>query len=117
VGNLRFSAKNRTDLPAVGDWVAISKYDNSKVLIHNVFPRKTIIERQAVGKFGEKQIIATNIDYIFIVQAVDGDFNINRLERYLTVCNTSKVKPIIIFSKIDLINEDHLKNILDKISE
>ncbi len=50
IGNLRFSANNRTDFPAVGDWVAISEYDDNKVLIHSVFPRKTIIERQAVGK-------------------------------------------------------------------
>ena len=117
VGNLRFSAKSRSDFPAVGDWVAISKYDDSKVLIHNIFPRKTIIERQTVGRFGEKQIIATNIDYIFIVQAVDRDFNINRLERYITVCNTSKVKPIIILNKIDLIHKEALENILDKVAE
>ncbi len=84
IGNLRFSANNRSDFPAVGDWVAISEYDEKKALIHSIFPRRTIIERQAVGKQGEKQIIATNIDYAFIVQAVDRDFNINRIERYLT---------------------------------
>ena len=67
IGNLRFSAKRRSDFPAVGDWVAISEYDEKKVLIHAVFPRKTVIERQAVGKFGQKQIIAANIDYAFIV--------------------------------------------------
>ncbi|RXQ95852.1 ribosome small subunit-dependent GTPase A [Ancylomarina salipaludis] len=117
VGNLRFTAQNRSDFPAVGDWVAISEYDNNKVLIHSVFPRKTIIERQAVGKQGEKQIIATNIDYAFIVQAVDRDFNINRIERYLTLCNTSKVKPIIILNKIDLINDSKLSELVSKIQE
>ena len=117
IGNLRFDAKSRSDFPAVGDWVAISEYDEDKALIHSIYPRNSIIERQAVGKFGEKQIIATNIDYGLIVQAVDRDFNINRLERYLTICNASKVKPIIILSKIDLINESKLKTILDKISE
>ena len=115
VGSLRFSAKNRSDLPAVGDWVAISEYGENKALIHNIFPRKTILERKAVGRVGEKQIIATNIDYVFIVQAVDRDFNINRLERYLTVCNTSRAKPIIILNKIDLVNELVLKNILDTV--
>ncbi len=108
IGNLRFSATNRSDFPAVGDWVAISEYDDDKALIHSVFPRKTIIERQAVGKQGEKQIIATNVDYAFIVQAVDRDFNINRIERYLTICYTSKVIPIIILNKIDLINDAEL---------
>jgi len=117
IGNLRFSALKRSDFPAVGDWVAFSEYDENKVLIHSVFPRKTIIERQAVGKQGEKQIIATNIDYTFIVQAVDRDFNINRIERYLTICNTSNVRPIIILNKIDLINDLELKKLISEVQE
>jgi len=117
VGNLRFSAHNRSDFPAVGDWVAISEYDNNKVLIHSVFPRKTILERQAVGKQSEKQIIATNIDYAFIVQSVERDFNINRIERYLTICNTSKVNPIIILNKIDLINDTELTKLIIAVQE
>lgn len=117
IGNLRFTAHHRSDFPAVGDWVAISEYDNDKVLIHSVFPRKTIIERQAVGKQGEKQIIATNIDYAFIVQAVDRDFNINRIERYLTICHTSKVSPIIVLNKIDLITDNELSILVKKVQE
>ena len=117
IGNLRFSANNRSDFPAVGDWVAISEYDENKALIHSVFPRKTIIERQAVGKQGEKQIIATNIDFAFIVQAVDMDFNINRIERYLTICNTSKVRPFIILNKIDLINDIVLTKMISEVQE
>ncbi len=117
IGNLRFTAHHRADFPAVGDWVAISEYDNDKVLIHAVFPRKTIMERQAVGKQGEKQIIATNIDYAFIVQAADRDFNINRIERYLTICNTSKVSPIIILNKIDLISDNELSELIDKVQQ
>ena len=115
VGNLRYSANDRSDFPAVGDWVAISEYDDDKVIIHSVFPRKTILERQAVGKQGEKQIIATNIDFAFIVQAVDRDFNINRIERYLTICNTSNVKPIIILNKIDLVDEIELKKLVSNV--
>ena len=117
IGNLRFSANNRSDFPAVGDWVSISEYDENKVLIHSVFPRKTIIERQVVGKQGEKQIIATNIDYAFIVQAVDRDFNINRIERYLTISYTSNVVPIIILNKIDLIDDTELTELILKIQE
>ncbi|MBN2519602.1 MAG: ribosome small subunit-dependent GTPase A [Bacteroidales bacterium] len=117
IGNLRFSAKNRSDFPAVGDWVSISEYDKNKALIYNIFPRKTIIERQTAGKIGEKQIIATNVDYAFIVQSTDRDFNINRLERYLTICYTSNIKPIILLSKIDLINKSQLKNIHDTINK
>jgi len=117
IGNLRFSAHNRTDFPAVGDWVAISEYDENKAIIHSVFPRKTTIERQAVGKQGEKQIIVTNIDFAFIVQAVDRDFNINRIERYLTICYTSNVVPIIVLNKIDLIDDTELKKLTSKVQE
>ena len=117
VGNLRFTATGRSDFPAVGDWVAISEYDENKVLIHSIFPRKTIIKRQAVGKFGEIQIIASNIDFALIIQAVDRDFNINRIERYLTICNAAKVKPIIILSKIDLINDLQLRDIQENIRD
>lgn len=117
IGNLRFSAHNRSDFPAVGDWVAISEYDEKKVLIYAVFPRNTIVERQAVGKQGEKQIIATNIDFAFIVQAADRDFNINRIERYLTICNTSGIKPIVILNKIDLIEDTELPELISRVQE
>ncbi len=115
IGNIRFTANSRTDFPAVGDWVAVSEYDKDKLLIHAILPRKTTVERNAIGKYGETQIIATNIDYAFIVQAVDRDFNINRIERYLTICNTSKVNPIIILTKVDLIDSTTLDEITEKI--
>lgn len=114
-GNLRFTAKNREDFPAVGDWVALTTYDSDFAIIHKILPRLSIIKRQAVGQFGEIQIIATNIDFAFIVQTVDRDFNINRLERYLTICNASRVSPIIVLSKIDLISGDRVIEILESI--
>lgn len=114
-GNMRYSAQSREDFPAVGDWVALTTYDSDFAIIHKIFPRYSIIKRQAVGQFGEIQIIATNIDYALIVQAVDRDFNINRLERYLTICNSSKISPIIILSKIDLVDEHHTLEILDNL--
>lgn len=115
IGNLRFTAESRYDFPAVGDWVAFSEYDDGKALIHAIYPRKSIIERQAVGKSGRIQIIATNVDYGLIVQAVDRDFNLNRLERYLTICNASNVEPIIVINKIDLISNDELEAIKNSI--
>ncbi len=114
-GNMRFAAKNREDFPAVGDWVALSTYDADFAIIHQILPRFSTIKRQAVGQFGEIQIIATNIDYAFLVQAVDRDFNVNRLERYLTICNSSNVSPIIILSKTDLVNQHQLSEILESI--
>jgi len=110
-GNLRFTAKNREDFPAVGDWVALITYNEDITIIHKILPRFSIIKRQAVGQFGEIQVIATNIDYAFIAQAVDRDFNINRLERYLTVCNSSKISPIIVLSKTDLVSKERISEI------
>ena len=114
-GNLRFSAKGREDFPAVGDWVALTIYDSGFSVIHGILPRFSIISRQSVSQFGEVQIIATNIDYAFLIQAVDRDFNINRLERYLTICYSSDVSPIIVLSKTDLIDEQRINGILNDI--
>lgn len=116
-GNLRFTAKNREDFPAVGDWVALMIYDSDFSIIHKIFNRFSIISRQAVGQFGEIQIIATNIDYAFLIQAVDRDFNINRLERYLTVCYSSKVKPICVLTKTDLISKQKITEIIECITK
>jgi len=115
LGSMRFTAKSREDFPAVGDWVALTVYDHDFAIIHKILPRFSIIKRQAVGQFGEVQIIATNIDYALLVQAVDRDFNINRLERYLTICNSSGVNPIIVLSKTDLIDEHRLTEIVESI--
>lgn len=114
-GNLRFSSNSREDFPAVGDWVALTKYDSGLSIIHKILPRFSIISRQDVGQAGEKQIIATNIDYALLVQAVDRDFNINRLERYLTLCYSSKVSPIIVLTKSDLISEHRLSELLENL--
>lgn len=115
-GNLRFSAKSREDFPAVGDWVALTIYDEDFSIIHYILPRFSIISRQAVGQYGEIQIIATNIDYGLLVQAADRDFNMNRLERYLTICYSSKVKPIIVLTKTDLIIEEVKSEIINSIN-
>jgi len=101
-GNMRFTATTREDFPAVGDWVKIIIYDNDFAIIHKILPRSSILKRQAAGMPGEVQVIATNIDAALLVQSADRDFNINRLERYLTICHSSKIKPVIVLSKTDL---------------
>jgi ribosome biogenesis GTPase len=116
VGHLRFSASDRSGFPAVGDWVALSVHNEYEAIIHTIYPRQNILERQAVGKFGEKQIIATNIDFALLIQAVDRDFNLNRMERYLALSYASHIEPIIILSKIDLIHQDELAIMVDKIA-
>jgi ribosome biogenesis GTPase len=114
-GNLRFSANSKADFPSVGDWVTMAIFDSGHAIIHNILPRKTVLERQAVGKFGEKQIISANIDVAFIVQAIDNNFNINRLERYLTICYSADIEPILVISKIDLSTEDDIQNAIKKL--
>jgi ribosome biogenesis GTPase / thiamine phosphate phosphatase len=114
-GNMRFTANSPEDFPVVGDWVSMMVYDSDSAIIHQILPRTTVIRRQAVGHTGKIQIIAANVDYAFIVQAVDRDFNINRLERYLIICNSAKVSSLIILTKTDLINEPQVQEILDNI--
>lgn len=104
-GNLRYTAQGRDDFPAVGDWVSVSLYDNNFALIQSILPRYSILKRSAIAKFGESQIIATNIDYSLIMLAAGEDFNVNRVERYLTICNEAGIKSIILLTKIDLLDE------------
>ena len=78
-------------------------------------PRKSILKRKDPGKAVEFQLIAANIDYAFIMQAVDSNFNLNRLERYFVMTNESKIQPIVILSKTDLLSEEELAEISDKI--
>lgn len=114
-GNMRFSAGSREDFPAVGDWVALINYDPDLAIIHKILPRLSLISRKAVGKAGDKQVIASNIDYAFLVQATDRDFNINRLERYLAICYSSKVDPVIVLTKTDLVEKERLEEIIESV--
>lgn len=117
IGNLRFTIEDKSDLPAVGDWVAIAEYDVNKALIHAVLPRTSKLERKAVGKKGHSQIIATNIDMGLIIQSINRDFSINRLERYMTICNNSAIEPIVVLTKIDLLEKQELVELLNQVKE
>ncbi len=101
-GNLRFTARSREDFPAAGDWVGLVACDDRFALIHKILPRRSVITRQAVGCPGEVQVIAANVDVAFLMQAIDRDFSLNRLERYLTLCHAGRVNPVIVFTKTDL---------------
>ena len=116
-GNLRFSANSRSDFPAVGDWVVMKIYDSYKAIIYRVLPRKSVLARQAIGKPGEIQIISANIDVAFIVQAVNNNFNINRLERYLSICYEAGVDPVLILSKIDLLTDEEIIDAINQLEK
>jgi len=119
-GKQRFKASTREDYPAVGDWVATSKPDKGNAVILKTLPRMTMIKRKYgnKNKVNEKrktQIIATNIDVAFIVESVDRDYSLNRLERYLTITKSGGAKPVIVINKIDLISKEELNKKLSEI--
>ena len=106
-GKQMFEASGREDYPAVGDWVAITELGAGRAVIHRVLPRKTIIKRKHGGKNGT-QVIATNIDVAFVVEAVGRDYNLNRFERYSAIARDGGVTPAIVLNKIDLISKEKL---------
>lgn len=107
------SDRSDSDHPAVGDWVVIQKIDDlHPYTIISIFPRKNTLSRKVAGDKTEQQIIATNIDMVFIVTCLDHDFNINRLERYLAMVHEINAEPIIILNKLDACSDPH--DYLDK---
>ena len=103
-GKLIFSADSPLDYPATGDWVIAQYYDkNSFAIISEIVPRKSVLKRKTSGKKIEFQLIATNIDTGLIVQSLDTNYNLRRLERYLVMINESDIEPVILLSKSDLL--------------
>lgn len=89
--------------PSVGDFVVqLSQPEAGVTTIVNILPRKTEFTRGVPGKYGENQVIAANIDTVFIVTAAGKDLSPRRLERYLSLVHASKAKPVIIINKCDL---------------
>jgi len=111
IGKMLFSATSPIDFPAVGDWVLATFYDKDTFsIIHNVLPRKSLLKRKTPGKRIDFQLIATNIDVTFIVQSLDTNFNLRRLERYLVMIKDSNIEPIVLLSKSDLLSTKDIEN-------
>ena len=109
-GKLRHAAKGRADFPAVGDWVALGYAPGDvEAAIQAVLPRQSKISRKVAGKTVDEQILATNIDTAFIVTGLDSDFNLRRIERYLTVILDSGADPAVLLNKADLCNSPEEK--------
>ncbi|MDP5275570.1 ribosome small subunit-dependent GTPase A [Chengkuizengella axinellae] len=102
-GKFRFEAISREDYPAVGDWVVLQQMEGeNKAIIHAVLPRKSKFSRKVAGSTIEEQIIAANVDTVFIVISLNDDFNMRRIERYLIMVWESGASSVIILSKADL---------------
>jgi len=88
--------------PAVGDWVAAQEVGPGEAMIHAVLPRRTVFSRRAAGNREQEQVMAANIDLLFIVCGLDQDFNLRRIERYLTLAHAAGVEAAIVLNKSDL---------------
>ncbi|HLM55068.1 MAG TPA: ribosome small subunit-dependent GTPase A [Pyrinomonadaceae bacterium] len=103
-GRLRFHAAGAEDLPAVGDWVALRRTpDEDKAKIHEILPRRSKFSRKAAGRETEEQIVAANVDTVFLVTGLDDDYNLRRLERYLIMAFESGAYPVVLLNKADLV--------------
>jgi len=102
-GRFRRGASSRADLPAVGDWVAVEPLSGEhRALIRHVLPRRTRFSRKVVGLETEEQVVAANVDLVFLVSALNQDFHLRRAERYLTMTWESGASPVIVLTKADL---------------
>ncbi|MFC2069731.1 ribosome small subunit-dependent GTPase A [Chloroflexota bacterium] len=104
-GKMQYQARTGDQYPSVGDWVAIKLQDDeTKGIIQAILPRKSKFSRKAAGGKTEEQVVAANVDTVFIVNGLDGgrNFNLRRIERYLTLAWNSNAVPVIILNKMDL---------------
>lgn len=105
-GRLRHEAKDDEDLPAIGDWVAFEPRDPGPGLIQAILPRKTRIVRAGAGKRTRQQVVAANVDTVFLVLGLDGDWSPRRLERLLSMVWESGAEPVVLLNKMDVLDRD-----------
>jgi len=101
-GRYSFEVGTRSELPAVGDWVAVEDIGANRAIIHHVLPRRTKVSRKAAGRELEEQVIAANVDTVFIISALTHEFNVRRIERYLALVWDSGAQPVIVLNKADM---------------
>ncbi len=101
-GRLYYNTSGYSSLPVTGDWVAARVAGPEQALVEAVLPRRTCLSRRAAGRRDEEQPLAANVDAVFLVCGLDGDFNLRRLERYLALVATSGASPVVVLNKADL---------------
>ncbi|MBI5095602.1 MAG: ribosome small subunit-dependent GTPase A [Candidatus Hydrogenedentes bacterium] len=101
-GKLRHAATGRGDFPAVGDWLAVQVLpEERKAIIHAVLPRQSAFVRKEAGARTEEQVVAANVNIVFLVSGLDGEFNVRRIERYITLAWDSGATPVVVLNKAD----------------
>lgn len=115
-GKFRFTVKTLSDYPAVGDFVMLDRNDANRgnAIIHHVLTRKSAFIRKAAGTANDEQVVAANIDTVFICMSFNNDFNLRRLERYIGIAWDSRAIPVIVLTKADLC--DHLPQKLAEVA-
>lgn len=110
-GKFRYDAKHLSDFPAVGDFVMLDRShdQNGNGIISHVLTRQSVFERKAAGQTSDTQIVAANIDIVFICSALNNDYNLRRLERYLSIAWSSGAVPVIVLTKADLCEDTEEK--------
>jgi len=112
-GRIRHKSDSKCEYPAVGDWVAVNpRIEKELATIHAVLPRRSSFSRKVAGLNTQEQVIAANIDLVFIVNGLDNNFNPRRIERYLAHVHDSGAEPVIVLNKTDLCD-----NIKSRIAE
>lgn len=101
-GSLIHRADNVGELPAVGDWVAARIPEAGEALVHAVLPRRSAFIRKAAGENSAPHVLAANIDTVLVMMGLDADFNLRRLERFLTLAWESKATPVVVLNKKDV---------------
>lgn len=102
-GRLKHRARRRSELPAVGDWVVLRRsQDHEHAAIHAVLPRRSAFSRRMAGQVTDEQVVAANVDVLFVVMGLDADFNVRRLERYLLLAREGGAAPVVLLTKPDL---------------
>ena len=105
-GRILHRATGRHELAAVGDWVAVRQTAGEKTgTIEAILPRRSKFSRKVAGELTEEQVVAANIDVVFLVMGLDRDFNPRRLERYLLMAYESGAIPVVILTKADLVED------------
>lgn len=103
-GRFRFEAVSTSDFPAVGDFVLLDRLtdENGNGIIHHILKRSSLFVRRAAGERGDDQAVAANIDIALLCMSLNNDFNLRRLERYLSLAWDSGATPVVVLTKADL---------------
>jgi ribosome biogenesis GTPase len=109
-GRYRHIAREQHDFPVVGDWVfGRLEQSGERMQIRGLLPRRTRVTRKVAGETTGQQVVAANIDTIFIVMGCDADFNLRRLERYLVLTRESGAAPVVILNKADRVADPQVR--------